>query len=163
MISPSEQLVLNIAVSITGIFRKRTYGLLGTYDGTPNNDLRNKNGSIVSSNASLERIHNDFGMTWSIDPSSSMFYYESNQSALFFQEQNRVFVPSFVDPTAENNSTILNVCEINATSLPSSWTVPGGPKVRKNSIFFGFYLIDRRLGLIFIPHMLGDISKRCSI
>jgi hypothetical protein len=41
--------------------------------------------------------------------------------------------------------------------------VPGGPKVRKNSIIFGFYLIDRRLGLIFIPHILGDISKRCSI
>jgi hypothetical protein len=115
MISPSEQLVLNIAVSITGIFRERTYSLLGTYDGTPKNDLRNKNVSIVSSNCSLERIHNDFGMTWAIDPSSSLFYYESNQSTLFFQEQNRVFVPSFVDPTAENNSTILNVYKINTT------------------------------------------------
>jgi hypothetical protein len=41
--------------------------------------------------------------------------------------------------------------------------IQGGPKVRKKSIFFGFYLIDRRLGLIFIPHILGDISERCSI
>jgi hypothetical protein len=123
MTLPSEQLVLNIAASIGGIFRGRTYGLLGTYDGTPNNDLRSKNGSIISSNASLERIHKDFGVTWSINPSSSLFYYESNGSAEFFEEQNRLFLPSFVDPTAGNNLTILHSCKINATSLPSSWNV----------------------------------------
>jgi hypothetical protein len=123
MTLPSEQLVLNIAASIGGIFRGRTYGLLGTYDGTPNNDLRSKNGSIISSNASLEQIHNDFGVSWSINASSSLFYYESNQSAAFFEEQNRLFLPSFVDPTAGNNLTIRNPCKINAMSLPSSWNV----------------------------------------
>ncbi len=41
--------------------------------------------------------------------------------------------------------------------------IPDVPKVRKNSIFFSFYLIDRRLGLIFIPHILGDTSERCGI
>jgi hypothetical protein len=52
-----------------------------------------------------------------------LFYYESNQSAAFFEEQNRLFLPSFVDPTAGNNLTIRNPCKINAMSLPSSWNV----------------------------------------
>jgi hypothetical protein len=32
-----------------------------------------------------------------------------------------------------------------------------------NKVFFDFYLIERPLGFIFIPHILGDISNRCSI
>ena len=32
-------------------------------------------------------------------------------------------------------------------------SVPGGLKVRKYSIFFDFYLIDRPLGLIFKPRI----------
>ncbi|CAF1204685.1 unnamed protein product [Rotaria sordida] len=106
MMSPSQQLVLNIAASVAGIFRGKTYGLLGTYDGIENNDLRSKNGCIINSNASLEQIHNDFGVTWSIDPSSSLFYYESHQSAKFFEEKNREFVPSFIDPIKNDNSLI---------------------------------------------------------
>jgi hypothetical protein len=123
MTSPSEQLVLNVAASVAGIFRGRTYGLLGTYDGTANNDLRSKNGSIISSNDSLERIHKDFGVTWAIDPTNSLFDYESNQSAEFFQEQNRAFIPSFIDPTTANNSTIHNICKINGTTSPLSWNI----------------------------------------
>jgi hypothetical protein len=52
-----------------------------------------------------------------------LFYYESNQSAQFFQEQNSVFVPPFTDPIAANNSTVWKICKINATSLRSSWNV----------------------------------------
>jgi hypothetical protein len=29
--------------------------------------------------------------------------------------------------------------------------------------FFDFFLIDDRLGLIFIQHMLGDTCQRCNI
>ena len=123
MTSSSRQLVLNIAMSVAGIFRNRTYGLLGTYDGTPDNDLRSQNGTIIGRNASLEQIHKYFGVTWAVNPLQSLFYYESDQSAQYFQEQNRLFIPSFLDPTMENNATIRNLCQINITSLPSSWTV----------------------------------------
>ena len=121
--SPSEQLVLNIGASVSGIFRERTYGLLGTYDGRSDNDLRNKNGTIIRNNASLEEIHKDFGMTWSIDPSTSLFYYESDQTAAFFSEKNHEFIPSFSDPTTKDNSTIRNICKIDVASLPSSWNI----------------------------------------
>ncbi|CAF5015570.1 unnamed protein product, partial [Rotaria sp. Silwood1] len=101
MTSSSEQLVLNIAASVAGIFRGKNIRTI--------------------SNASLERIHNDFGVTWAIDPSSSLFYYESDQSAKFFEEKNRKFVPSFIDPIKEDNSSIRTNCKINAISSPSSW------------------------------------------
>ena len=121
--SPSRLLALNIGISVAEIFRNRTYGLLGNYDGMANNDLRSRNGTIISSNASLEQIHNDFGVTWAIDPLTSLFHYESDQSAEYFQEQNCVFIPSFIDPTAQNNETIRTICKINKTSQPSSWNV----------------------------------------
>ncbi|CAF4774907.1 unnamed protein product, partial [Rotaria sp. Silwood2] len=92
MTSPSKQLVLNVAASVAGSFRNKTYGLLGTYDGRADNDLRSQNGSIISSNASPERIHKDFGVTWAIDPSSSLLYYEAGQTPEFFNEKNRVFI-----------------------------------------------------------------------
>ncbi|CAF3445492.1 unnamed protein product, partial [Rotaria sp. Silwood2] len=92
-----------------------------TYDGIANNDLRSKNGTIINNNASLEQIHKNFGVTWAIDPSSSLFYYESDQSAKFFAEKNREFIPSFIDPIKEDNSSIRTNCKINATSSSSSW------------------------------------------
>ncbi|CAF3977564.1 unnamed protein product [Rotaria sp. Silwood2] len=123
MTSPSKQLVLNIAASIAGRFRGKTYGLLGTYDGRTDNDLRSQNGSIISSNGSLEQIHKNFGVTWAIDPSSSLLYYEAGQTPEFFSEKNRVFNASFIDPITTNNSTIHNSCNINATASPSSWNL----------------------------------------
>jgi hypothetical protein len=125
MTSPSQALVLNVGASVAGSFRGKTYGLLGTYDGTKDNDLRNKNGSIISSNASLERIHKDFGVTWAINTSNSLFHYESGESAVFFQEKNRAFIPPFPDLTnsTASNSSIRDACKINATSSPSSWSV----------------------------------------
>ena len=124
MTTPSRQLVLDIAASVDGSFRGRTYGLLGTYDGIVENDLRSKNGTIIRNNATLEQIHKDFGITWAINSSNSLFYYQSNESAAYFEQQNHLFIPSFIDPlTATNNQTIRQNCGINATSLSSSWSV----------------------------------------
>jgi hypothetical protein len=123
MTSPSEQLVLNIGASVAGIFRNKTCGLLGTYDGISDNDLRSKDGKVINSDASLEQIHNEFGITWTIDPSASLFYYESGQSAQLFYKTNREFIPPFIDPTNSIavNSSIRSTCQINATSSPSLW------------------------------------------
>ena len=125
MTSPSTALVLNVAASVAGIFRERTYGLLGTYDGQHINDLRTQNGQIVDNNATVEQIHREFGTTWTIDPSTSLFYYESDQSAEFFEEQNRLFVPTFIEPinSLEQDASIRRACKINVTSLPSSWNI----------------------------------------
>ncbi|CAF1459823.1 unnamed protein product [Rotaria sordida] len=120
--SPSVALVLNVAASIADTFRERTYGLLGIYDNEPNNDLRAQNGIVVNSNALLEQIHRQFGVTWAIDPDTSLFYYESGQSAEFFENQNRLFVPSFTEPinTAAEDASFRRTCKIDANSSSSS-------------------------------------------
>ena len=124
MTAPSEQLVLNIAASVARTYRNRTYGLLGNYDGVAENDLRNQNGSVIASNASLEVVHNQFGSSWSIEPSTSLFYYEGGQSAQFFRNKSKEFIPSFVDPTnfAPNNSPIRSICNITLNSTSATWT-----------------------------------------
>ncbi|CAF1284517.1 unnamed protein product [Rotaria sordida] len=120
--SLSVALVLNVAASIADTFRERTYGLLGIYDNEPNNDLRAQNGIVVNSNALLEQIHRQFGVTWAIDPDTSLFYYESGQSAEFFENQNRLFVPSFTEPinTAAEDASFRRTCKIDANSSSSS-------------------------------------------
>lgn len=120
--SPPKQLVLNIGASVAGIFRRRTYGLLGTYDGIASNDLRSRTGSNITTNATLEQIHKDFGVTWAIDPSKTLLYYESNESAVFYETQNRIFTPLFVEPTT-NNAEFRNICRIDATSSSLSWSM----------------------------------------
>ncbi|CAF4981966.1 unnamed protein product [Rotaria sp. Silwood1] len=123
MVSPSAALVLNVAASVTDAFRGRTYGLLGTYDGEPTNDLRAQNGIVVNSNALAEEIHRQFGVTWAIHTDTSLFYYESGQSAEFFENQNRLFVPSFTEPinTAVEDESIRRTCKIASDSASSSW------------------------------------------
>ncbi|CAF3942552.1 unnamed protein product, partial [Rotaria sp. Silwood2] len=123
MVSPSTALVLNVAASVTDTFRGRTYGLLGTYDGEPTNDLRAQNGIVVNSNALPEEIHRQFGVTWAIHTDTSLFYYESGQSAEFFENQNRLFVPSFTEPinTAAEDESIRRTCKIASDSASSSW------------------------------------------
>ena len=37
--------------------------------------------------------------------------------------------------------------------------IQGGPKVRKNGICFRLYILDGRLGLIFLPQILGGRSQ----
>lgn len=123
MTRPSEQLVLNIGALIAAAFRRKTYGLLGNYDGISNNDLQNKNGIIINNSASIKQIHENFGITWAINPSSSLFYYESNQSAEYFAQQNHEFIPSFHDPFAIDNFSFRNSCNINTTFVSSTWNL----------------------------------------
>jgi len=123
--TPSRTVVMNIGVSVAGLYRTRTYGLLGTYDGQSSNDLRTPDGSFVSSNSSLEVIHQQFGTKWAIIPSKSLFRYESDQSAVMFQQMNQHFIPSFKTPnvTTTQDLSIRHTCGIGDTVPSSSWTV----------------------------------------
>ena len=123
--SPRESLLLNVAVSVSSLFRGKAVGLLGNFDGVSENDLRNRNGTIINQNASLEEIHRQFGSTWAIDPASSLFYYQAGQTAQFFHEKNRQFVPSFIDPVNSSaaNQSIQRTCGIDSSRSLSSWTL----------------------------------------
>ncbi|CAF1338289.1 unnamed protein product [Adineta ricciae] len=118
---PSKQFVLNVGAFISGDFSRKTYGLMGTYDGNPDNDLRASNGTIISKNTSIKQIHEDFGKSWAIDPTTSLFIYNSDKTAQWFSDQNRIFTPSFTRPPP-NHSSHQVTCGINPTLPETSWS-----------------------------------------
>jgi hypothetical protein len=122
IVTPVAALVLNIGASLSSAFRGRTYGLLGNYDGNPANDLRNKNGQVISSNSTTEQIHRQFGTTWNIDPTKSMMYYEQNETALVFSQQNINYIPLFSLPLPSNDNLARQICHIVPGSGSSAWT-----------------------------------------
>ena len=122
-------LVLNIGVSVSGLFQQRTFGLLGVYDNDPTNDLRTPNGTILPSpNAlSLEQIHQQFGRRWAINASRSLFYYENGDSSTVYTNANVFYRPLFVlpDPPSSQQSATLAACGIDpASTNQSTWTLP---------------------------------------
>jgi hypothetical protein len=122
IVSPVAALVLNIGASLSSAFQGRTYGLLGNYDGNSANDLRNKNGQVISSNSTMEQIHEQFGTTWNIDPTKSMMYYEQNETALFYSQQNINYIPLFSLPHSSNDNLARQICHIDPESDSSKWT-----------------------------------------
>ncbi|CAF1505952.1 unnamed protein product [Rotaria sp. Silwood1] len=63
-------------------------------------------------------------MSWDIDPTRSLLYYESNDNASFYAYQNQRYRPRFVEPVAGSlESDAREACNIpmNATSS-SEWS-----------------------------------------
>ena len=127
-IGGTTALLFNLGVSVAGAHQNRVFGLLGLYDGDRSNDLRAQNGSIVgnASELSLEQIHRSFGQTWAILPSSSLFYYETGDSASVYVLQNQVYTPSFTRPQPSSTlvSAALTACNIPSSSTnQTTWTL----------------------------------------
>ena len=124
----SGSLILNLGISLSGSYQNCTHGLLGFYDQNPNNDLQTSNGTILGpvDSLTLEQIHRQFGQSWSINPLNSLFYYETGDSAAYYSNQSRVYVPSFTspDPPASQLSATLSACQIDSQSTNrSQWTI----------------------------------------
>ncbi|UJR11351.1 hypothetical protein I4U23_015532 [Adineta vaga] len=126
-VSISNGLILNLGISVSNNHQNRTFGLLGLFDNNAANDLRSQNGVIVgeASALTMEQIHRQFGQTWAINPSRSLFYYETGDSAVFYTNQNLQFTPSFTspEPQASQVSTALAACGIDSSTDRSTWTV----------------------------------------
>lgn len=89
-----------IATSVSGDFRQRTSELLKSYDEQSENNLRVKDGTILSENATLQDIHHDFGITGR--PIQPLLYFIPNQinPLLSFVRQNRPFTANLTHLTA---------------------------------------------------------------
>ncbi|CAF1529661.1 unnamed protein product [Didymodactylos carnosus] len=126
---PILGIVLNVIVSLSKIYKGQTYGLMGNYDDNATNDLQNSKGEFIKPSDTVEHIHKRFGITWSIDPLKSLFYYEAGtESATFYHEQNQIFQPMFNDPRPirrQLDTAIFDACHIstNASGNLSSWSV----------------------------------------
>ncbi|CAF3071855.1 unnamed protein product [Rotaria sp. Silwood2] len=124
----TNALVLNIDISVSGLYQNRTFGLLGLYDNDPTNDLRAQNGTIIglSNTLTIEQIHRQFGQTWAINPNDSLFHYETGDSAANYAQQNLLYIPLFTypEPSVSQVNSILAACNIESSSSNRSiWTI----------------------------------------
>ncbi|CAF1275999.1 unnamed protein product [Adineta ricciae] len=123
-ITTKSVMVLNVGAAISGELKGNwTFGLIGSYDGNPSNDLRDSSGNIVGTTDTLstEQIHQLFGMTWAIDPVRSHFYYESGDNASFYSFQNQIYRPTFnVSINSSNDSNARDACGILSNATDSS-------------------------------------------
>ena len=75
-----------------------TRGLFGMWNDDPSDDLLMRSGQVVSSDESIEFIHNTFGMDWEAEIDETRFYYVGIADWSYIR--NPAFVPNFEEPDA---------------------------------------------------------------
>ncbi|XP_033733507.1 sushi domain-containing protein 2-like [Pecten maximus] len=83
-------------------------GLLGNYNGDPEDDLTTQDGHIISRNSTARDIHVDFGLTWRVRRQHSLFTYPIGKNYSTFQ--NEAFTPMFPDPAQTFTPEARNIC-----------------------------------------------------
>uniref|UniRef100_A0A914WRP0 Uncharacterized protein n=1 Tax=Plectus sambesii TaxID=2011161 RepID=A0A914WRP0_9BILA len=84
-----------------------TSGLVGVFDGNPNDDLRDPQGHVLSNSSDICTIHRDFGMKWMITEEESLFFYgDGNYS--YYSHPN--FTASCTPPNMNVNQTVRDIC-----------------------------------------------------
>jgi hypothetical protein len=98
-------------VSMADVKNKgKTRGLLGTFDGHPENDLQTPDGVVIPLSSSLKTIHYDFGLKWMITKAESFFTYGKDKS--YDTYKNEQFQPSFTPPDPRTMpSDVVEMCE----------------------------------------------------
>ncbi|XP_053395361.1 uncharacterized protein LOC123523940 isoform X4 [Mercenaria mercenaria] len=100
---PSVGIALNITVGVKMLslnvivpkdYRNMTRGLLGNYDGLPENDFTAPNGTVLDSNMNDSEIH-EYGELWLIDDKTSVFKYFEETTPVYYR--NASYVPKFLD------------------------------------------------------------------
>jgi len=96
--------LMTFVVMLTDEYFNKTRGLLGTFNGNPDDDFTLPNGTVLSPNLTSSEIHYDFGLEWQITNEESLFTYAPNESVATFA--NASFVPMFVEAIEwEDNAT----------------------------------------------------------
>ncbi|CAG2190944.1 unnamed protein product [Mytilus edulis] len=119
----------NINIVIAGnSLRGFVKGLFGNFNGKQSDDLTNADDRIISINSSLDVIHNEFGLTWQIHASDSLFTYPVVKNHQSFQHVD--FRPIFkftdqcpgnvVDVCGDDQASRFDFCTTDNTSLAES-------------------------------------------
>ncbi|KAL5010333.1 hypothetical protein ScPMuIL_012638 [Solemya velum] len=74
-------------------------GLLGNYDNNPDNDLVTADGKTLDSSITEEELFYQFGQTWQVSPSESIFIYTPERDAAYYAQPD--FTPIFLSSFKE--------------------------------------------------------------
>ncbi len=82
---------LKVDVLASTARRSTTSGLLGNFDGNPDNDLASPSGSVLPAGPSFDQLYRSFAPGWQVTAATSLFDYASGQSPKTFAD------PTFPD------------------------------------------------------------------
>ncbi|MEE6515241.1 hypothetical protein FKM82_023840 [Ascaphus truei] len=91
---------LSFVVTLQPTYQNRTEGLLGVYNGNPNDDLLSADGHTIPYNESTKLTDAQifiFGITWKTTSESSIFVYNTTAGESWDTYNNNSFVPMFYD------------------------------------------------------------------
>lgn len=88
--------MMSFILQVPEVFKGKVEGLLGNFNGDSKDDFTLLNGSIVSPNSSPEVIHSEFGLSWILDESSTIFTYFPPYDFLSFHKPS--FTPRLEFP-----------------------------------------------------------------
>ncbi|KAL3836509.1 hypothetical protein ACJMK2_021935, partial [Sinanodonta woodiana] len=91
--------MLALGITLPPIFKNKTKGLLGNYDGNPSNDFVYPNGTRLAENATEKEIFY-FGLSWSIQDAESVFKYPKEKGHADFHHGN--FTPKYLGEATES-------------------------------------------------------------
>ncbi|XP_053376387.1 uncharacterized protein LOC123533517 isoform X2 [Mercenaria mercenaria] len=100
---PTMGITLNISVNVemlslnTGVSKSlkgHTTGLLGNYDGNPDNDFSMPSGTVLRADLTEREVF-EYGKSWEINPDNSAFIYDEGKSHSNYH--NNSYVPRFLD------------------------------------------------------------------
>ncbi|XP_069118209.1 protein mesh-like isoform X2 [Argopecten irradians] len=98
-----------VVVSGSDSLQGNITGLLGNFNGDPDDDLTTDDGHKISPNSTARIIHQMFGLTWRVKKRDSLFTYPIGKNYSTFQ--NEAFTPIFPEPSQ--------------TFTPEAWTICG--------------------------------------
>ncbi|XP_070554203.1 protein mesh-like [Ptychodera flava] len=96
-------------------YKNLTQGLMGTWNDDPSDDFMVPEGYHLSSNSTLEEIHNSFGIKWMITAEESLFRYRSITGESHSTLNNRNYEPIFEFTVDEPNitDTAIEICGVD--------------------------------------------------
>lgn len=86
---------LSLSISLADTRRVEVAGLLGNYDGNPENDIQTRDGKIVGT--SFDEMYGQFANSWRITQAASLFDYAAGQSTETFTDRTFPDKPITVD------------------------------------------------------------------
>lgn len=94
--------MMSFILQLPNIFQNQVEGLLGNFNNDPDDDFMLPSGSFLSPNLTLEEIHYDFGLSWILDATTSLFTYLPPNDFSTFNKPS--FKPTLTFPNPEQVS-----------------------------------------------------------
>ncbi|XP_072178726.1 sushi domain-containing protein 2-like [Diadema setosum] len=105
---------LSILLVTPRFFRNNTRGLMGSWNGNPDDDFTTSDGRVLSPNLTAEEIHFEFGLSWNVSEEDTLFYYPAGSNHSLTNDL--AFTPVFqatMNPSVEQN-VVEEVCQGNS-------------------------------------------------